>query len=233
MALTAQESLEFPSYVEAIGGYLKATVLKAEISERLRHQKENDLPGDKDTVALCLNHWDEYYSYSDDQVVWRRGNADEKWLIKHDKWFDRCVSVAQTHLRKEGVLVNFGEYDDDTFARLRLKAYQCKVTDSQWSRIVVPVQVALLTIDDYQVARPHHTLPTGEFEGTRHHKVLAVPRYIRDTAERVRIGLNEAVNEKIPFRVWTLIDSTENDTPYLVSSRRFVIYPYAPSGERT
>lgn len=230
--MSAMEQIEFPSYVEPIIGYLKGTVLKAEISERLRHQRENDLPGDEDTVAMCLNNWDQYYSYSDDSAVWRRGDADEKWLIKHDKWFDRCVSVAQTHLRMKGVLVNFGEYDDDVLARLRLRAYQCKVTDSQWNRIVVPVELALLTIDDYQVARPHHTLPTGEFEGVRHHKVLAVPRYIRDSAERVRLGLNMAVVEHVPFRVWSLVDSTENDTPYLISSRRFVIYPYTPDGKR-
>jgi hypothetical protein len=219
-----------PAYAESLTDYLRDRAALDAVKLRLSHQRTNNLPGDKDTVALCLKYFDVYYSYSDDQSVWRRGNADEQWLIKHDLWFDRCVSVAETYLTQQGLSPVPPTYDKDTHNTLKLSACRRGITDAQWEKIVLPVEKALMVLDAYPLPRSAttYTLPTQVWEGSRDHKVLLVPRAVRDAAEQVRIGMNAAVTQGIPINIWTSCTSNNEDDVYQVSHRRFHIWPTVP-----
>ena len=225
--MNTEEVNSIPEYAESLKGYLQALSTKAAVQERLANQRKNDLPGDIDTVAMAIHRWDDYYSYSDDRAVWRAGSKTEEWLIKHDQWFDRCKSAAKVHLESIGAIPHVDE--TDALRALRLHAYRRHITDAQWNMIIVPVEVALMTINDYRVGNSY-TLPTEVFTGTRTHKVLAVPRYIRDAAERVRTGILAAREQGIDRSTWILLDPDTQKNQVTVCGGRFTLYLTTPHG---
>lgn len=228
--MTTVPVTDFPSYVAPVAEYLRAQAALGAIQDRLTHQRSHGLPGDKDTVAVCLKHFDEYYSYSDDNNVWRRGNQDEQWLKEHDQWFGRNVKTATEYLNDQGLSPPYPKSEVHEHNMMRLKAFRRGITDAQWDRIILPVEKALLALDVYELPRSErtYTLPTDVWEGSRTHKVLAVPRSVRAAAEQARLGLNRAVEEGIPIDIWASCASNNEDEVYVVSMYRFHIYPNVP-----
>lgn len=225
--MSAQETIALPEYAQPLGAYLNSLPIKEKIRQRLTYQRDNDLPGDKETVAAQIYNHDVYYSYSDDPQVFRRGNNTEEWLIKHDQWFDRCLPVADTYLKQIGAYVEVPK--DVEYFHLRMRACIGEVTDTQWNNIVLPVEKALAVLEEYPIREGYMTLPTEKFNGTRLHKVLAVPRRIRDAAEQVRVGLRCAGEVGIPHSLWSRVYSGDEAVPYEVTRNFFYIYPDTPS----
>jgi len=225
---------DVPGYAQPIIAYLLCITRCEALRDRLKHQRAHDLPGDQETVALCLTYWDEHYRFSDDLSAWRRGHDDEKWLVKNDQWFQRDVPFANRHLLQKGlVITSMGDGVTNDNA-LRLKAFRRGISDVEWSQVILPVENAIRVLDEYELPRSEvtHTLPTSAWVGDRDRKVLVVPRRVRNAAEQIRTGMNAAVEKGIELDIWTGCHSKTTPALYYVSSGRFAIWPNKPTAVR-